>query len=127
MHRSAGPSGPNVFYQQLSENAIRSIRSICTTGETFMSETVAVEFTVTGIERVKAGALIGLANVDLEIAGIRLTLQGIQILQARTGGLYVNAPKFRDTAGTWRSAAVLPDTLRDALGAEVLSVFTASP
>ena len=87
-----------------------------------MTDTMAVEFTVTGVEMLRgSGRLIALANVDLDVAGVVLALQGVQIMRDAAGGLTVRAPQFRGAGGTWRSAVVLPDALREALGAEVLA------
>ena len=84
-----------------------------------------VRFAVLGIDRLTGrGRLLGLAIVEVEIAGVILTLQGVQILRAADGSLEARAPQFRASGGEWRSAIVLPSAARDAIGAEVLAVFT---
>lgn len=85
-------------------------------------ETRAVAFELRGIEMVRgAGKLVALAIVDLDIAGVVMTIQGVQVLREPSGALTCRAPQFRDASGVWRSAVLLPDTLRDALGCEVLA------
>lgn len=87
-----------------------------------MSETLAVTFGVTGIEMMRgAGKLIALANVEVDVAGVVMALQGVQVIREPSGGLTCRAPQFRSGDGVWRSAVVLPDVLRDALGREVLA------
>ena len=83
-----------------------------------------VRFAVLGIERLTGrGRLLGLAIVEVEIAGVILTLQGVQVVRAADGSLEARAPQFRASSGEWRSAILLPPEMRDALGAEVLAVF----
>lgn len=84
-------------------------------------ETIPVAFTVLGIDRTPAaGRLVALANVELDVCGIVLTLQGVRIVRAPGGGLACEAPTWRHpTRGDHLPALVLPPALRDALAAEV--------
>ncbi len=82
-----------------------------------------VEYRVLGIQRLKAGPLIGLAVVELTIAGVILQLQGVQLFKESGGGLAVRAPRFRDAEGHWRSAVILPDSLQRALADELFVAF----
>jgi len=85
-------------------------------------ERVTVTLTVVGVEQVHGkGSLIGLAIVELDIAGVVLTLQGVQVLRLPDGTLTVRSPQFRRSNGTWTSAAVLPPDLAETLGTEVLA------
>jgi hypothetical protein len=85
------------------------------------SETLDVEFKLTGIERIAGGGkLAALANVEVDIGGVVIGLQGCQVRRDAAGALSVVAPMFRSSDGVWRSAVVLPDSLRDALGSEIL-------
>ncbi len=85
-------------------------------------ERVTVTITVVGVEQVHGkGSLIGLAIVELDIAGVVLTLQGVQVLRSPDGSLTCRSPQFRRSNGMWTSAAVLPPDLAEALGAEVLA------
>ena len=84
-------------------------------------EHVTVTMTVLGVEQVRnRGPLIGLAIVELDIAGVIITLQGVQLLRLPDGSLACRSPQFRRTNGTWASATVLPPDLAEALGAEVI-------
>lgn len=94
------------------------------TGRSDEAETLAVEFTVTGIQMVRgSGRLIALANAEVDVAGVVIALHGVQVIREPPGVISVRAPQFRDAGGTWRSAVILPDALRDALGREVLAAL----
>lgn len=85
-------------------------------------ERMTVIVTVLGVEQVRGkGALIGLAIVELDIAGVVIMLQGVQVVRLPNGSLSCRPPQFRRANGAWTSAAVLPPELADALGAEVLA------
>lgn len=85
------------------------------------AETVPVRFEVLGVERVDRGRLVALANVLVDVAGVELTLQGVQVVR-EADGVVVRAPAFRHPRdGRWLPAVLLPPELRDAIGAEVLS------
>ena len=85
-------------------------------------ERMTVIVTVVGVEQVRGrGQLIGLAVVELDIAGVVITLQGVQVLRLPNGTLTCRSPQFRQSNGTWTPAAVLPPDLAEALGAEVLA------
>ena len=86
------------------------------------AERMTVTMTVIGVEQVRGrGPLIGLAMVELDIAGVVITLQGVQVLRSPDGSLTCRSPQFRRSNGAWTSAAVLPPDLAEALGAEVLA------
>lgn len=88
-----------------------------------MTDTSAVRFEVRGIERVHgAGRLVALAIVAVDIEGVELVLQGVQVMREPDGGWRVRAPVWRHPgSGKWVPAVVLPDELRDAIGAEVMA------
>lgn len=86
-----------------------------------MTETSTVRFEVRGIERAHGGRVVALAIVALDVDGVELVMQGVQVLRAAGGGLEVRAPMWRHPTGRWIPAVVLPDELRDAIGAEVLA------
>ena len=89
-----------------------------------MDETVPVRFTVQGVEPVRAaGRLIALAIVALDVAGVELVLQGVQVVRGVDGVLTVRPPVWRHPAsGRWLPAMVLPPELQAAIGVEVLSM-----
>lgn len=86
------------------------------------AERMPVTITVIGVEQVRGrGPLIGLAIVELDVAGVVLTLQGVQVLRLPGGSVVCRSPQFRRSNGAWASAAVLPPELAEALGTEVLA------
>jgi hypothetical protein len=89
--------------------------------------TQAVEFTVGKVERVNGrGALVGLAIVEMDVAGVVFTLQGVQIVQMPDGRLNCKSPVWRHPAsGKWLPGVVLPPDLAKALADEVLEMWTA--
>lgn len=92
------------------------------------ADTVQVNFEVRAVERVlDRGALVGLAIVDIDIAGIALTLQGVQIVQ-EPAGLSIRSPVFRHPrSGRWLPGVLLPPELAEAIRAEVGPRFNATP
>ncbi|UFN48121.1 hypothetical protein LPC08_19195 [Roseomonas sp. OT10] len=88
------------------------------------AETVPVRYEVKALEPVRgAGRLVGLALVEVEVAGVILTLQGVQVLHGGGGGLTCRAPCFRHPRdGRGLPAVVLPAALADAIAAEVLEL-----
>ena len=79
--------------------------------------TVPVEVKIIGHEAVRGrGTLVALAIVDVDIAGVVIRLQGVEIHQSRLGKLTIAAPQFRAANGK-RHAAVLmpPDVMWTAL------------
>jgi len=88
-----------------------------------MNDTVPASVELLGIEHVRGPAgLIGLANVEMELAGVAFVVQGVRVVRDATGGLSCQAPIFHHPSGRWVPALVLPPELRDAVGAEVLAV-----
>ncbi len=58
-----------------------------------MSETVGVTYQVIHIEPVHgAGDLLALATIELDVASVTLTLQGVQIRRGPHGALECSAP-----------------------------------
>ena len=77
-----------------------------------------------------ASRLLALALVELEISGVVLRLQGVQVRRRAEGGIGVEAPQFRHArTGKWLPALVLPPELSRALADEVLTEMerTADP
>jgi hypothetical protein len=90
-----------------------------------MTETTSVTYAVDGTERVAgSGRLIALANVRIEVAGIEIMLQGLQVVRGGDGALTCKAPMWRHPkSGRWLPAVLLPPELQAAVGAEVLAAF----
>jgi hypothetical protein len=91
-----------------------------------MSDAVGVTYELLHIERVaNAGALIGLASVELAVAGVCLVLQGVQVRKQADGTLSCVAPQFRHArSGRWLPCLLLPEALSAAIAHEVLSALT---
>ena len=91
-------------------------------------ETATVSFTLLGLERARdRGRLLGLASVEILLAGIAVTLQGIRIIYDPDGSLLVQPPRFRHPDGHWLPAVILPPELATAIAAEVLDAFGTRP
>ena len=87
------------------------------------TETQPVTFTVQSIDPVQgAGRLMAFATVIMEIAGVEMLMQGVQVLREANGNATVQAPTFRHPrTGRWLPALVLPPELREAIGNEVIA------
>lgn len=91
-----------------------------------MSETVGVTYEVLGVERVRdAGSLIGLAQVEVTIAGVAIVLQGVQVRRRPDGKLECLCPQWRRN-GNPLPCLLLPPELSAALASEVLAAFVAA-
>ncbi len=89
-----------------------------------MSESATVTFAVFGMERFSGlGRLVGLAEVEVVVDGVPITVQGIRILQRPGGGLAAEPPRFRHPDGRWIPSVGLPQALSDAIAAAVLEAY----
>ena len=87
-----------------------------------MSETAIVNVAVLAFEPVRGPVgMVGLAIVEVEVAGVALVLQGVRVLRDGNGGLACQPPVFRHPSGRWLPALLMPPELTAAIGAEVLS------
>ena len=86
--------------------------------------TTTVNFTVTGIERVRgAGRLVALAQVELELDGVVLVMQGVRVMR-QGGRITTQAPRFRDPrTGDWIPALIMPAELGQAIARELHQVL----
>ena len=91
-------------------------------------ETVPVAFTVCGVERVNGrGTLVGLAVVEVDVTGVVLTFQGVQVVRT-PAGLECRSPVWRHPGrGQWLPGVMLPPELATAMAAEVVATWTALP
>lgn len=89
-----------------------------------MSDTGIVSFEVRGVEPVHgSGRLLALAIVVVDVDGIELVLQGVQVVRGSGGLPEVRAPVFRHPAsGQWVPAVLLPPELSEAIAKEVLNI-----
>jgi stage V sporulation protein G len=64
---------------------------------------------IIGHEAVKGrGTLIALAIVEVDIAGVLIRIQGVEIHQSKLGKLTIAAPQFRAANGKRHAAVILP-------------------
>ena len=64
--------------------------------------TATVTFVVTGLERIEgAGRLIALATVEIDLEGVVVVIQGVQVIRDRRR-ITTQAPRFRNPrTGAW--------------------------
>ena len=89
-------------------------------------ESSPVAVTVLGVDRVRGrGRLLALAMVELEIDGVPIRLQGVQVLRGRRPGTVdVSMPCYRHTTGEMIPCVALPDVVEAAIAQEVVAVMT---
>lgn len=82
--------------------------------------TATVTFVVTALERIcGAGRLVALASVEIDLEGVVVLVQGVQVIRHR-GHITTQAPRFRNPkTGTWMPAVVLPQELGVAIAEEL--------
>jgi stage V sporulation protein G len=82
--------------------------------------TATVTFVVTGLERVSgAGRLVALAAVEIDLEGVVVVVQGVQVIRQR-GRISTQAPRFRNPrTGVWAPAVILPEELGLAIAKEL--------
>lgn len=90
-------------------------------------EAVAVEYTVLQVEPVYgAGRLVAVALVELDIGGVGIVWQGVQVVRRPDGALECRAPEWRHPAsGRWYPAIIAPPELTAAISAAVLPAAAA--
>ena len=84
-------------------------------------EIALLTFTVRNARPVSSKTLFALVDVELELAGVSLLIQGVQARRLATGDTSVHLPTCKDLDGTWRPAIVLPEQARGPLADAVLT------
>lgn len=87
-------------------------------------ETTSVVCRVLDVRAVRGDKLIALASVELVIAGVSLTLHGLQVQRGSQAGAEATAvtlPRYRMAGGDWRSAITLPEELKRPIADAVLA------
>jgi stage V sporulation protein G len=90
--------------------------------ESFMSldtDTAIVTCTVSNSRAVDSKVLFALVDVELEIAGISLTIRGIQARRTPEGTAVI-MPTFKDADGSQRPAVILPTEMKQPLFRAIL-------
>jgi stage V sporulation protein G len=77
--------------------------------------------TVRNLRAVQSRTVYALLDADIVIAGVVITVVGIQARHVPAGGTSVHLPTYRDSDGAWRAAVILPEEIREALSDAVLS------
>ena len=80
-----------------------------------------ITFTVRNARPVDSKVLFALVDVDLEIAGVLLTIAGIQVRRLPKGGSSVHLPTYKAADGSWKPAIMLPEEVRAPLAETVLA------
>ena len=83
-------------------------------------DNLVVSFAVDHIEPVRAGRLVAIATVSIDVNGVEFRIQGVRIIRRADGLCAVEAPQFRRPGGQWVPAVTLPDALKNAIAAEIL-------
>lgn len=79
-------------------------------------ETDALTVTLIAFSPMRAGRILGLADVAVAMNGIEWEIHGIQLARTLADGreaTMVTVPTYRDPSGRWRPAVVLPPELHD--------------
>lgn len=70
------------------------------------------------LERVERGGVVALAQVEVEIAGVAITLQGLKVTRGLDGCIRVALPLFEHNDASWPHVLV-PDDLGRAIVDEI--------
>lgn len=82
------------------------------------SSTSTATITVLSISPIHSGQLLALADVELVIDGIDLVICGVQV-RGTAQHSEIRLPTYRAPDGSWKSAILLRDEIKAAMGAAV--------
>jgi hypothetical protein len=71
-------------------------------------ETSLITCTVGNDRRCAGKMLFAMVDVDLEISGISILIQGVQARRLHDGGTSIHLPTYKDSCGQSQAAVVLP-------------------
>jgi len=84
-------------------------------------ETTTAIITVLAIIPVSnTGKLLALADVELVLDGVAMTIHGVQV-RANGDGTEIRLPNYRSPGGEWMTAITLPDEVREPMGDAVIA------
>lgn len=90
-----------------------------------MSETEPVHITVAAIRPVAGRSIFAFIDVELVIAGVSLTIHGIQARHVAPHGTSIHLPTYRAEGNAARIAVTLPPELFTTLGDLILEDLVA--
>ena len=93
--------------------------------EPFMSETESVQITVAAVRPVAGRSIFAFIDVELVIAGVSLTIHGIQARHVAPHGTSIHLPTYRAEGNAPRIAVTLPPELVTTLGDLILEDLVA--
>lgn len=88
--------------------------------DNFVHDHATITFTVRDARPIASKTLFALVDVDMEIAGVTITIAGVQARRVGSGGTSVHLPTYKAPDGSWQTAITLPDEARKPLGDAVL-------
>lgn len=93
--------------------------------EPFMSETEPVQIIVAAVRPVAGRSIFAFIDVELVIAGVPLTIHGIQARHVAPHGTSIHLPTYRAEGNAPRTAVTLPPELVTTLGDLILEDLVA--
>ena len=90
-----------------------------------MSETESVQITVAAVRPVAGRSIFAFIDVELVIAGVSLTIHGIQARHVAPHGTSIHLPTYRAEGNAPRIAVTLPPELVATLGDLILEDLVA--
>jgi hypothetical protein len=87
-----------------------------------MSRTTPVQLAVQ-IERIERGGVLALAHVEISIAGVPITLQGLKVRRGLDGVMTIELPMFDHPSGARFPCIELHDDLALGVVGEVIAAW----
>ena len=93
--------------------------------EFFMSETEPVQISIVAVRQLGGRSIFAFIDVELVIAGVPLTIHGIQARHVAPHGTSIHLPTYRAEGNAPRIAVTLPPELVTTLGDLILEDLVA--